>query len=157
MADESKKQEHGEDFKFLVRITNTDLDGTKTVVNALTGLKGVNSRLSRVIASHAGVERRAKIGDLSDADIDKIKASVEAIEEYAPAWMRNRRFDPETGEDHHLIGPEIDLTLRDDLNRLKKIRSWRGIRHEQKLPVRGQRTKANGRTGMTVGVQRKKE
>lgn len=156
MADEKKKEEHGEDFRFLVRISNTDLEGTNTVANALTGLKGVSARLARVIANEAGVDRRSKIGDLSDEDIDKIQQTVNRIEEITPEWMRNRRFDPDSGEDRHIIGPEIDLTLRDDLNRLKKIRSWRGVRHENNLPVRGQRTKANGRKGITVGVQRQK-
>ena len=71
--------------------------------------------------------------------------------------MVNRRHDPESGEDRHMIGTEITIMLREDLNRLKKIRSWRGHRHEKKLPTRGQRTKNNGRFGSAVGVQRKVE
>jgi small subunit ribosomal protein S13 len=151
-----KDEKFGEDFRFLVRIIGTDLDGKKTVANGLTGVKGVNARLSRVIATEAGVDRRKRLGDLSDEDIAKLAATLERVDDFIPSWMANRRMDPETGDDIHLIGTEIDLTLRDDLNRLKKIRSWRGQRHENNLPVRGQRTKANGRTGMTVGVQRKK-
>ncbi|MGB0652394.1 MAG: 30S ribosomal protein S13 [Thermoplasmatota archaeon] len=151
------KQEFGEEFNFLVRIENTDLDGKRTVVNALTGLKGVNSRLSRVIAAEAGVEKRELMGNLPPEEIQKIVSTLDRIDEFTPSWMRNRRMDPESGDDKHIIGSEIDLQLRDDLNRLKKIRSWRGVRHENNLPVRGQRTKANGRKGATVGVQRKKK
>lgn len=150
------KDEFPEDFRFLVRIANTDLDGKKSVVSALAGIKGVNDRLSRVIATHAGVEKRIRIGELDDESIDKLVDSLETVGDYAPTWMINRRMDPDSGDDIHLVGAEIDLTLRDDLNNLKKIRSWKGLRHEKNLPVRGQRTKANGRTGATVGVQRKK-
>jgi small subunit ribosomal protein S13 len=48
------------------------------------------------------------------------------------------------------------MALREDLNRLRKTRSYRGIRHELGLPVRGQRTKSSFRTGRTIGVSRKK-
>ena len=153
----SDKEEFGEDFRYLVRIANTDLDGKRSVVGALAGIKGVNNRLSRVIATHAGVPKRERIGNLDDDSIDKLVESLETVDEYAPTWMLNRRMDPESGEDIHLIGSEITLTLDEDINRLKKIKSWKGERHARNLPVRGQRTKSNGRTGATVGVQRKKK
>ena len=152
----AKKEEFPEDFRYLVRISSTDLDGKRSVANALTGIKGVHQRLSRVIVKEAGVDKDARIGTLSDADIDKLQQTVLRVAEFTPTWMRNRRRDPSTGADDHHIGTEIELVLRDDLNTLKKIRSWKGMRHERHLPVRGQRTKANGRTGATVGVQRKK-
>lgn len=153
----SDKEEFGEDFRYLVRIANTDLDGKRSVVSAMAGIKGVNNRLSRVIATHAGVPKRERIGKLDDASIDKLVQSLESVEDYAPVWMLNRRMDPDSGEDVHLVGSEITLTLDEDINRLKKIRSWKGERHARNLPVRGQRTKSNGRTGATVGVQRKKK
>lgn len=151
-----KNEEFGEDFRFLVRIASTDLDGKLSVAQGLTGLKGVNNRLAKVISAEAGLEKVERLGDLTDEQIATLTETLDDVAELVPVWMRNRQLDPESGEDVHLIGSEIDLTLRDDLNRLKKIRSWRGQRHERNLPVRGQRTKANGRTGITVGVQRKK-
>ena len=69
----------------------------------------------------------------------------------------NRRKDCYTGKDLHLIGADIDLTKREDINRLKKIRAYRGIRHELGLPVRGQRTRANGRRGLALGVSRRRK
>lgn len=150
------KEEFGEDFRFLVRLANTDLDGKQTVVNALAGIKGINNRLSRVLVNHTGVPMTDRIGNLSDEDLDKIAKALENVEEFTPEWMRNRRMDPSSGDDLHLVGSEIDLTLEEDINTLKKIKSWKGHRHDKNLPVRGQRTKANGRTGATVGVQRKK-
>lgn len=153
----AKKSEYSADFRFLVRIASTDLDGKKSVTQGLTGVKGVHNRLAHVIARQTGIPPAKLLGDLSDDEIKRLAETLETVVDYTPGWMRNRQKDLDTGDDEHLIGSEIDLVLRDDLNRLKKIRSWRGLRHEKKLPVRGQRTKANGRTGMTVGVMRKKE
>lgn len=150
------KEEFGPDFRFLVRLVNTDLDGKLNVVNALAGIKGVNNRLSRIVAVHAGVPLTERIGNMTDDQLDAINGALDAIEDYVPVWMRNRRMDPTTGDDVHMVGSEIDLTLEEDVNTLKKIKSWKGHRHDKNLPVRGQRTKANGRTGATVGVQRKK-
>jgi small subunit ribosomal protein S13 len=71
--------------------------------------------------------------------------------------MLNHRKEYETGKNIHLIGTEIDTRLRDEINIMKKIRSYRGIRHERGLPVRGQRTRANNRTGLALGVSKKRE
>jgi small subunit ribosomal protein S13 len=154
MAD---KQEFGPDFRHLVRLVNTDLDGKKSVGTALAYVPGVGKRLAYVVAREASVDAAAVIGNLKDEQIAAINKAIEELTETLPTWMLNRRKDPESGEDRHMIGTEITIMLREDLNRLKKIRSWRGSRHERKLPTRGQRTKANGRFGSAVGVQRKAE
>ena len=52
---------------------------------------------------------------------------------------------------------DIDMRLRDEINIMKKIRSYRGIRHERGLPARGQRTRANNRKGLSLGVSKKRE
>jgi small subunit ribosomal protein S13 len=156
MAEKKPQKKEADDFRYLVRLASTDLDGHKSLATGLATIKGVSHRLSVVIAAHAGIDRSMKVGNLSDAQIEKLVKALEEVADYVPEWLRNRQNDVETGEDLHLIGSEIDIQLREDLNRLKKIRSWRGVRHEKRLPVRGQRTKNNGRTGMTVGVQRKK-
>ena len=154
MAD---KQEFGPDFRHLVRLVNTDLDGKKSVGTALAYVPGVGKRLAYVVAREASVDASAVIGNLKDEQIAAINKAIEELTETLPTWMLNRRKDPESGDDRHMIGTEITIMLREDLNRLKKIRSWRGARHERKLPTRGQRTKANGRFGSAVGVQRKSE
>ena len=68
-----------------------------------------------------------------------------------PEWLLNRRIDYATGETTHLIESDLDMTLRDDLNRMKMIRSYKGKRHEVGLPVRGQRTKSTFRHGSSRG------
>jgi small subunit ribosomal protein S13 len=154
----TKKDENlGPDFRYLVRLVNTDLDGKRAVSVALTYVPGVSHRLAAVVARVAGVDPSERIGNLKDDEIAAVNEAIEALEDNIPIWMQNRRKDPESGEDRHMIGTEITIMLREDLNRLKKIRSWRGARHERKLPTRGQRTKANGRFGSAVGVQRKAE
>ncbi len=144
------------DFKYIVRVANTDLDGKFQVIPALAIVKGLGIRTAAVVAEKAGVNAYQKIGDLSDADVAKLQAAAEAIQENLPVWMLNRRKDIDTGEDSHLIGTDVEIKLRDDLNRLKKIRTNRGLRHESGQKVRGQRSKSNGRTGLTLGVMKAK-
>lgn len=151
-----KKVDYGPDFKYIVRIANTDLDGTKKVELALTGIKGVGVRMGTLIADRAAVPRSEPIGKLTDAQIEALVATVDGVAEAAPDWIVNRQFDWESGQSMHLVGSNVDVMLRDDLNRLKKIRSYRGVRHETGQRVRGQRTRSHGRTGLTVGVSRVK-
>ena len=60
--------------------------------------------------------------------------------------MKNRRLDIETGKTSHLYGADLEITKEFDIKRLKKIKSYKGIRHSFRLPVRGQRTKSHFRT-----------
>ncbi len=145
-----------DDFKYIVRIAATDVDGAKPVRYALTQVKGVGDTLAHIIAREADVDETVKIGNLPDKQIEQLNDLVVNTADVVPPWMRNRQRDIETGEDKHLIGPEIDMTRRDDINRLKKIKSYRGLRHEKGLPVRGQRTRGNKRSGLAVGVSRRK-
>lgn len=150
-----KTEAPSDDFLYIVRIANTDIDGNKRVVYGLTQIKGIGMHLAILVADHAGITRDKKMGDLSEKEIAAISEALEAIPSTVPPWMMNHRKDYDTGEDIHLISTNVDLRLRDDINMLKMIRSYRGIRHESNLPVRGQRTRANGRFGLTMGVSRK--
>ena len=73
-----------------------------------------------------------------------------------PKWFLNRQRDIREGTWAQLISNGVDTKLREDLERLKKIRAHRGLRHFWGLKVRGQKTKSTGRTGRTLGVTRKK-
>jgi small subunit ribosomal protein S13 len=146
-----------EEIKYFVRIRNTDLDGTKAVHIALTGIKGIGPHTSRTITALADVDPRAVLGKLDDGSVERLANAVDAYTEQVPDWMVNRPKDVYTGEARHLLGTDLSMTNDDDVNRMRKMRSYRGIRHETGQKVRGQRTKASGRTGTTVGVSRKKE
>ena len=150
------KKDHGKDFKYIVRIANTDIDGEKNVIYGLTMIKGIGLHMANLITDETKIDRYTKIGDLDDKKIEKIQEAIDNINENAPTWMLNHRKDYETGEDIHLVGSEIDMKLRDEINIMKKIRSYRGIRHERGLPARGQRTRANNRKGLALGVSKKR-
>jgi small subunit ribosomal protein S13 len=68
----------------------------------------------------------------------------------------NRQLDLETGEDMHIVGVDLDIRRKDDINLMKMIRCYKGVRHEEGQKVRGQRTRSNGRTGLTLGVMRQR-
>jgi len=155
--DESeKKKDEKDDFRYIVRIANTDVAGEKTLARGLTSIKGIGTHMSILIIDMTGLDRNLKMGNLTDAQIETIKEALENATNTAPKWMLNHRKDIETGKDIHLMGGEIDLQLRDEINTMKKIRSYKGIRHERGLAVRGQRTRANNRKGLTLGVSKKR-
>jgi len=145
-----------EEIKYFVRVRNTDLDGTKAVHIALTGIKGIGPHTSRTITALAGVDPLAILGKMDDESVARIASAVDAYTESVPTWMVNRPKDIYTGEVRHLLGADLSMMNDDDVNRMRKMRSYRGIRHETGQKVRGQRTKSTGRTGTTVGVRRKK-
>ncbi|MCX9083537.1 MAG: 30S ribosomal protein S13 [Candidatus Methanoperedens sp.] len=141
-------------MKHIVRVANTDLEGRKSVQYGLIGIKGVGRRAAKIITVNAGVDPKATIGYLSDADIEKLQLSVDNISTIMPSWMVNKQNEIMSGEDRHLIGTDVLLGLNEDLNLMKKMRSYKGLRHDRGLRVRGQRTRSSGRRGRTVGVSR---
>ncbi|MCL7474912.1 MAG: 30S ribosomal protein S13 [Methanosarcinales archaeon] len=150
-----KENTQTDEIKHIVRIANTDLDGKKSVQYSLTGIKGINRRSARIISDMSGVDPTATIGYLEDEKIEALNTTVDDIENILPTWMMNRRKDPLTGDDKHIYATDVLLVKREDLNTLKKTRSYKGIRHERGLKVRGQRTRSTGRKGLSVGVKRK--
>jgi len=151
-----KGEDEDPDFKFLVRIANTDIEGEMPLYLALPKVKGIGRRVSIRIVDNLGFDRYQRIGDLSDEEVDRIQGAIENIHEILPTWMMNRQKDYDTGADVHVTSNEVQMTRRDDINRLKKVRAYKGIRHERGNKVRGQRLKSNGRTGLVLGVTRKK-
>jgi len=144
-----------DDIKYFVRIGTTDLDGTKSVRVALTGIKGVGRHTSSVISRMAKVDEYASLGRLDEDSVNRLRIAVEQYSGKIPTWMANRPKDVYTGETKHLLGADLSLINDEDVNLMRKIRCYRGIRHETDQKVRGQRTKSTGRTGTTVGVKRK--
>lgn len=137
----------------MVRFLSTDIDGNLSVKRALRKVKGISFMFSNAICIKTDIDPNKKIGLLETSDTKKLE---EAVKARYPPWMVNRRKDPETGENKHLIGTGIMLNLREDINAMRKMRSYKGIRHELGQPVRGQRTRSTFRTNKTVGVSRKK-
>lgn len=145
------------EFKHIVRIADTDLDGNKSVMFALTGIKGIGLRMAKSITNFLGVDPKQKLGTLDDETIEKLRKFIEEDIEQLPAWMLNRRKDPYTGKDLHLLSKDVDFAKMVDIEMLIRMKSYRGIRHAKGKKVRGQRTRSTGRKGRTVGVIRRKK
>ncbi|EMA40291.1 30S ribosomal protein S13P [Halococcus morrhuae DSM 1307] len=150
--DTQAEDEEEEDIRYFVRIGQTDLDGTKSVERALTGMNGVGRRTARIIAEQAEIDRTATLGRLDDDDVESIVEHVEGFASDVPAWLTNRPNDYFTGESSHEVGNDLSLTRQQDINRMQMISSYKGVRHERGQKVRGQRTKSTGRSEGTIGV-----
>ncbi|BES82495.1 30S ribosomal protein S13 [Pyrodictium abyssi] len=140
-----------------MRIMGTDIPGDLKVVYGLALIKGVGINFSYALCRLLGIDPNKRIGFLTDAEVEKIENAIANPSAIGiPAWMLNRRKDYETGKDLHLVGADLIYYVKKDIEREKRIKSWRGIRHALGLKVRGQRTATTGRIGMTVGVKRRK-
>lgn len=146
--------EKPKDFKQIVRIADTDIKGEKSVLLALKQIKGVGFSIANAVCNVLGLDKKKKIGEMTDAQIKEMAGIVKSPDRL-PAWMYNRRRDFETGESKHLLNVSLKLANEFDIKRLKKIRSYRGMRHSMGLPVRGQRTRSHFRSGRTIGVAKK--
>ncbi len=145
------------EIKHLVRIANTDLDGNKLIAFALSKIKGVGVSFANAACRIAGIDVNKKAGMLTDAEVKKVEEVVkDPIKAGLPPWMVNRRFDAETGQNKHLLSGDLQFTIENDIKILKKIKSYKGIRHILGQPVRGQRTRSNFRKnkGKVMGVRR---
>ena len=144
-----------EDFRHIVRIRGTDVAGSERVAYGLIRIKGLSVNLALIITRVLGIDPETRAGNLSDEDVQRIEDFLGNPKKYdIPSWYLNRQKDRESGEDLHDTGPDLTLRNRSDIDRLQKIRSWRGVRHMLGLKVRGQHTRTTGRTGRSVGVSR---
>ena len=116
-----------------------------------------SSRLSCLICKKADIDLNKRAGELTNDEVDRIITIVQNPRQFkVPDWMLNRKKDTKDGKFSQVVSNTLDMKLREDLERLKKIRAHRGLRHYWGLRVRGQRTKTTGRKGRTVGVSKKK-
>lgn len=143
-------------LKQLIRVASTDLDGDKNLFYALRKIKGVNIMIANAVCKIGNFNPNMKTGELKPEEIKKIENILATpIQHGFPKWLLNRKDEPETGATTHLIGNDLMFAKDNDLKRLKKIKCYRGIRHMQGQPVRGQRTRSNFRKnkGKTTGVK----
>ena len=108
----------------MARIGGVNIPNHKHAEIALTAILGIGRSRARAICAAAGVNRAAKIKDLSDTDVDKLREQV-------------AKFTIE-GD----LRREVSMSIK----RLTDLGTWRGKRHRAGLPVRGQRTRTNART-----------
>jgi small subunit ribosomal protein S13 len=145
-----------EEFRYRLRIIDTDVDGTLKTCYAVSKIKGVGLGLANAILKKAGISPDKRAGFLTETDVEKIEEVIrDPAKNGLPAWFMNRRKDAETGKDGQLISSDLVLRNKQDIEQMKIIKSWRGYRHAYGLKVRGQRTKTTGRAGKALGVKKK--
>ncbi|NWF95304.1 MAG: 30S ribosomal protein S13 [Candidatus Thorarchaeota archaeon] len=146
------------EYRYIVRVMSRDIDGQENLLQGLTHITGVGLKISRAVLSQLKLNPASRMGYLSDADIARIEELLQDVTRAGfPDWYVNRPRDRMTGKNVHLTGADLDFIQRNDIDRMKRMRSWRGIRHSYGLRVRGQHTKTTGRGGPAVGVSRKKD
>lgn len=108
----------------MARIAGVNIPNHKHTEIALTAIYGIGRSRAQKICDVAGVERSAKIKDLTEEQMDRLREEV-------------GRFSVE-GD----LRREITMNIK----RLMDLGCYRGVRHRRGLPVRGQRTRTNART-----------
>jgi small subunit ribosomal protein S13 len=134
----------------IIRIMQTDVPGSKNVYAGLTRIKGVSWAISNAVCLMNNIDKKRKIETLSKEEIQKIEEALKAHK--FPKFLLNRRNDFSTGGDSHILGSGLDMAKELDIKRLKKIRSFRGLRHATGQPTRGQRTRSHFRENRKRGV-----
>jgi len=107
-----------------MRILGITVPNEKRLEIGLTCLYGIGISSARKILDQVGIDHGKKAKDLTDAEENKIRAIVEGM----------------------TIEGNLKREISANIKRLKDIKTYRGIRHMKRLPVRGQRTKTNSRT-----------
>jgi len=123
----------------LARIAGVELPQEKRIDIGLTALFGIGRRNVVKILAEAGVDPAKRVKDLTAEEVTKLQKVV----------------------DKFPVEGDLRKKITDDIERLKQIGTYRGSRHSQNLPVRGQRTRTNARTKRgkrkTIGALKKKE
>ena len=107
------------------RIVGIDIPNEKSIWIGLTYIPGIGKKSSEIILERLGIERMTKSNQISEDDLSKI------------AQIIDRDF---------IVGGQLRRQVAQNIQRLKAINCYRGIRHKRGLPVRGQGTQSNART-----------
>jgi len=108
-----------------MRLIGINIPDNKRIEIALTYIYGIGRSLANKILRSANIDLNKKAKDLTADEINRIKEIIEK---------------------NYKIEGELRQLVKQNINRLKEIQCYRGIRHLKRLPVRGQRTKTNSRT-----------
>jgi len=152
--EEDKKKEKIENER-IVRILSKDIEGKTKIYPGLTKIKGISWALSNAVCKKLKIDRNKRIGSLTAKEVEEITKFIKNPE--IPAYLVNRKLDPETGKNRHLNGADLELQKEFDIKKLKKIKSYKGYRHMSGLPLRGQRTKSHFRKNRRRGSGIKKK
>lgn len=123
----------------------------------MMAIKGIGARYSNLVLKKADIDLNKRAGELSNDELERVVTIMQNPRQYKiPDWFLNRQKDIKDGKYSQVIANGLDTKFREDLERLKKIRAHRGLRHYWGIRVRGQHTKTTGRKGRVMGVTKKK-
>ena len=123
----------------MARIAGVDLPREKRVEIGLTYIYGIGVVTSNKILAATGVNPDTRVKDLTDEEVDAIRAYIDA--------------------NNIMVEGDLRREVKVNIKRLQEIGCYRGVRHRKGLPCRGQSTKQNARTckGPKKTVSRKKK
>lgn len=123
----------------MLRLVGIDLPENKRIEIALTYVYGIGPKISKIILERAKIDVNLRAKELSAADVAKLQKILEEFK----------------------VEGDLRKEIRENIQRLKRISSYRGSRHSAGLPVRGQRTRTNARTlrgkRKTIGAMKKED
>jgi small subunit ribosomal protein S13 len=123
----------------MARIAGVELPEEKRIDIGLTAIFGIGRRNVVGILAQAGIDPAKRVKNLTAEEVTKLQKVV----------------------DKFPVEGDLRKKITDDIERLKQVGTYRGLRHSQNLPVRGQRTRTNARTKRgkrkTIGAMKKKE
>lgn len=143
--------------RHFIRICATDLEGKLPLHKSLQKIPGVGHNFAHALCHAIGFDLNLITGNLSEEQIKLVQDTVENPNGKLPNFMFNRKKDLITGEDSHLSSSKLRLVKDADIKRLRRLKTYRGMRHSYGQPVRGQRTRSNFRKGRAVGVMKKSD
>ncbi|KAG6525774.1 hypothetical protein ZIOFF_015744 [Zingiber officinale] len=124
-----------EDFQHILRVLNTNVDGKQKIMFALTSIKGIGRRFANIVCKKADVDMNKRAGELSAAELENLMTVVANPRQFKiPDWFLNRKKDYKDGRYSQVVSNALDMKLRDDLERLKKIRQFRDVLSVDDLP-----------------------
>jgi len=133
-----------EEYVKLVRILQKDIRGDKKLYRGICDIRGVSWAFANAVCTTLKLDKHKKIQDLTQDEIQRIEKFIEDPKGL-PEFLLNRRNDRDEGVNKHVYGADLHLQVDFDIKRLKKIKSYKGVRHTLGQPVRGQRTKSHFR------------
>ncbi|MCL5442086.1 MAG: 30S ribosomal protein S13 [Candidatus Marsarchaeota archaeon] len=160
MAENKAQNKEEKKAQSIIRIAGRDIDGSLPIYRALFKIRGIGLNMANALTYSIGkklsIQASAKLGELSEKQIEGIEEIIKKPAEYSvPRYMLNKRKDFDTGADVHYVGNDLTFSIRQDVNREVNLRTWKGYRHQYGQKVRGQHTRSTGRTGATIGVVKK--
>jgi small subunit ribosomal protein S13 len=156
----AKTDDSGKELRGIVRLAGKDVAGAMNLKRALLRVTGIGhtmaSAASMIIHKELSIDPEAPVGALTDEKIEKIDSILFNLQDHKlPTFLLNRNKDFVGGKDKHVIMNDLVFDVNQDVDREKKMYSWRGYRHAYGQKTRGQKTRNTGRSGMAVGVLRK--